>query len=1253
VPMAAPELGVAVVAGTDASGWGYGNLVWLDGHRSETQLRFTSVEQGKPINWRELLGSVRIVETWGRQLRGRTLLIETDNMSARGAAGKMRSKAEDMQELIRRLLAACEANEIELRVTHTPGAKLDRPDQTSRGDMAEEPRQRLSGVVFGDLATRAGGFSEFLGAERWHAAPAAAAGRTCLWMHPAAHTVASAIRLVAGRMRDTGNGTIEGCMVVPFQTHAAWWSLTQHFVFEGLLLAGTGLEENRLGSWFGLGSRVEAAVFSFSRRAGACVRPVHLGGARTSVGGEWAGALGYALDASEPERLRRPLLAGALVVRRADAERSDSWRLYAVRAAYGASGGRGVQLSELETDYHVSGSMRTLVRVAANTHALARRQVVLSADDLYEVGGSLYTIAERPARGDGEVRRTYEVQWALVCRMADAAVAERGELVGAATGAARDDAAAQGAACGPAEQAGAAGGSSASEGGSSSGGVTDAEDDSPFRPSAIGRTVESPPSTRPRTAERVGRELGASGSGDAEGGGSGDALARLTAEVETFGLGEPYDYLSLGDEAREEAQAAEERAEARARSSAARAAARQAVGGAEPVDAGYTPFVEPPQVPEKAAGRGVQRCTQNSLVCEGCDVHIDLGTMMRQGKRAWTHDLDVCEDSACAQHRARLAASEGRRVGEEMRELGRSRGPVPPRSTAGYTIAARQLALDNAYGVARLTAIVECLRGRCDCAGAQDLQCSRACGVALHSACAGVGKAAALGTMTCVDCRLVAAKASLPASAAVVRMAAKQLVLELLSRKESTARSNLDVERMQQLFLNEVLGGGGTMAKPVDNAASMAAYLFWIIESGRGSQLEGHVVKLGSYLKDTGRDDAVAGRFLMKDPQVARALKRVKELNPGEPLPMTSGTRSLAGEILLSIPVEASTRFIGLRETAMFSLECVGGARIGEIAGAQVGHGVFANHLTICSWVGAHVGPNGEQHSWPLPVGVSEGERFVEHDNETSKTGVSRVMCLPGVTEGPARVELADAIEAYWAAAGIEVDVRMEGGWSVRKPDFHVAQVQLLGIHRNAKKLLVLRKWFSVSRVAQVRSKAAALGRELTRLTTSKDPSDSKLFLNVAFGREASADLAAVTAELAALGFRAVAAPGPLFMKTAGSNVVGGEKQSVVLPMPILVKSTYDFIGKVTKQAFEKIEAAGGDPDLVLGKGRKLPRFAHHSWRRLADTTAEECLAAGLCTVEDIELHFGWRLRELKKQMRLHYSDRGKRTARAKVVKGM
>lgn len=349
----------------------------------------------------------------------------------------------------------------------------------------------------------------------------------------------------------------------------------------------------------------------------------------------------------------------------------------------------------------------------------------------------------------------------------------------------------------------------------------------------------------------------------------------------------------------------------------------------------------------------------------------------------------------------------------------------------------------------------------------------------------------------------------------------------------------------------------------------------------------------------------------------------------------------------------ASTKFIGAREQAMFSLECVGGARIGEIAGAQVGHGVFAVHMSILQWRGEFVGADGETRTWPLPVGVSAGERFVEHENETSKTGVPRVMCVPGSTEGPACVQLADALEDYWREAGIEIDETFEGGWSVRKPDFYVAQIQLLGLHRNAKKLAAIRAWLGSSEVPQVRGKAAALRRDLARLTSSKDPSDAKMFLNVACGREASADLAAVLTELEALGVRAVIAPGPLFMKSAGSVQVGDVKTSVVLPMPILVKSTYDFIGKVTKKAFDTLTSTSGDPDLILGKGRKAPRFAHHSWRRLADTTADECLAAGLCTDEDIELHFGWRLKEYKKKMRLHYADRGKRTARAKIVKGM
>ena len=98
-----------------------------------------------------------------------------------------------------------------------------------------------------------------------------------------------------------------------------------------------------------------------------------------------------------------------------------------------------------------------------------------------------------------------------------------------------------------------------------------------------------------------------------------------------------------------------------------------------------------------------------------------------------------------------------------------------------------------------------------------------------------------------------------------------------------------------------------------------------------------------------------------------------------------------------------------------------------------------------------------------------------------------------------AQVHVADLIEAYWEAAGLEIDEVMEGGWLVRRPNFYVAQIHLLGLHRNTVILSKLRKWFRKTSIEQVRGKSAALGRELTRLVGSKDPSDSKMFLNMSY----------------------------------------------------------------------------------------------------------------------------------------------------------
>ena len=142
-PMRPPAGGVAAIIGTDASDLACGELAWIDGAREEMVLRFTPAERRRPINFRELLGVLRLVERWGERLRGCTLLIDIDNTAAVGATSGLYSRSEDMQELVRRLHALASLHHLTLRPVHTPGEMLQRPDQTSRGAAVEEPRVRF------------------------------------------------------------------------------------------------------------------------------------------------------------------------------------------------------------------------------------------------------------------------------------------------------------------------------------------------------------------------------------------------------------------------------------------------------------------------------------------------------------------------------------------------------------------------------------------------------------------------------------------------------------------------------------------------------------------------------------------------------------------------------------------------------------------------------------------------------------------------------------------------------------------------------------------------------------------------------------------------------------------------------------------------------------------------------------------------------------------------------------------------------
>ena len=266
----------AVLSGTDASNWGTGQVLWLDGAREEASLRFTHAERRRPINWRELLGIVRVCEVGGGRLRGKTVLVETDNMAARGAASKFSSKAADMQELVRRLLRLSETYGFTLKVTHTPGEKLDRPDQTSRGDAIEESRFRLRGGEFARLSGRYGPFSSFIGAERelkqGDRSEAPVAGPRRMWVHPTAATVGSALRRVQEAMAEHMGQRPTALALVPADGDPAWSKMLKHGLVVGQYPAGSPcLSAHTLHGWQDCTNRRPLSLVLFPRAAGARV----------------------------------------------------------------------------------------------------------------------------------------------------------------------------------------------------------------------------------------------------------------------------------------------------------------------------------------------------------------------------------------------------------------------------------------------------------------------------------------------------------------------------------------------------------------------------------------------------------------------------------------------------------------------------------------------------------------------------------------------------------------------------------------------------------------------------------------------------------------------------------------------------------------------------------------------------------------------------------------------------------------------
>ena len=224
-------------------------------------------------------------------------------------------------------------------------------------------------------------------------------------------------------------------------------------------------------------------------------------------------------------------------------------------------------------------------------------------------------------------------------------------------------------------------------------------------------------------------------------------------------------------------------------------------------------------------------------------------------------------------------------------------------------------------------------------------------------------------------------------------------------------------------------------------------------------------------------------------------------------------------------------------------------------------------------------------------------------------------------------------------------------GWQVEGPDFWVVQIPLLGVIPDSGKMNKIRRWFNESRNGQVKAHAQALSIELSRLARIKDPAQKKMFLNVAGGPHDGPGIARAMKELEELGVSRVLTPGPLMMKTVGKEKkVTGLSDSRLIPMPLLSGSTYQFLHRATDAAYASMIASNPEYRINPGSGREEPHFAHNTWRRMAAVAAQASLARKECTTEDIDLQFGWKLKELSRTMRLHYSNRGARASRARIT---
>ena len=151
---AAPALGLT----TDACDTGYGGRfgrAWFQGRWSPMQLAHAMVEKRISMPYLELHALTQAAVTWGHLWHGKRITFYCDAEASVKAVQKMRSRRDNMAELLRLLHHTAAQGSFDFRCVHIPGVTNHIADALSRGNDVQATRALCPGVLLDDIATPA------------------------------------------------------------------------------------------------------------------------------------------------------------------------------------------------------------------------------------------------------------------------------------------------------------------------------------------------------------------------------------------------------------------------------------------------------------------------------------------------------------------------------------------------------------------------------------------------------------------------------------------------------------------------------------------------------------------------------------------------------------------------------------------------------------------------------------------------------------------------------------------------------------------------------------------------------------------------------------------------------------------------------------------------------------------------------------------------------------------------------------------